>query len=301
MASRIRDSGCDDRPTVVIPPAQVPAAERTIAILRHLAERHRPVPAASIARSLGLPRSTTYHLLGALERAGMVTAYADQRTWGLGIATFELGQAYLRQIPLERIARPVIRALADDIGETAHLAVLHGNEVLYLVKEDAATATPLVTDVGVRLPAHLTATGRAMMAAMSDTQVRALFTPRRPLVNRTGRGPRDIHALMMLLEQERATGWSTERGHVSDDIASVAVSLHTAGSRPEGVGRPGEHRSAAAEHSPNVTAGPSPVPIAAIGISVWEPRLAGSAVAEMVALLRAAAHTINSALAFNPI
>lgn len=275
MASRIRDCGYDDRSSSVSPPAQVPAAERTIAILRHLAERHRPVPAASIARALGLPRSTTYHLLGALERSGMVTAYPDQRTWGLGIATFELGQAYLRQIPLERIARPVIRALADDIGETAHLAVLHGNEVLYLVKEDAATATPLVTHVGVRLPAHLTATGRAMMAAMADAQVRALFTPRRPLVNRTGRGPRDIRALMMVLEQERATGWSMERGHVSDDIASVAVALH-----------PG---------------GPSSAPIAAVGISVWEPRLAGSAVAEVVAALRAAATTIDAGLALSPL
>lgn len=263
----------DDRSTLLTPPPQVPAAERTIAILRHLAERHRPVPAASIARALGLPRSTTYHLLSALERGGMVTAYADQRTWGLGIATFELGQAYLRQIPLERIARPVIRALADGIGETAHLAVLHGNEVLYLVKEDAATATPLVTDVGVRLPAHLTATGRAMMAAMSDIQVRALFAPRRPLVNRTGRGPRDIRALMMLLEQERATGWSIERGHVSDDIASVAVSLRAGG--------------------------PSPLPFAAVGVSVWEPRLAGSAAAEVVAALREAAGAINSALAFS--
>ena len=249
---------------------QVPAAERTIAILRHLAQRHRPVPAASVARALGLPRSTTYHLLAALERGGLVAAYPAQRTWGLGIASFELGQAYLRQIPLERIARPIVRALALEAGETAHLAVLHGNEVLYLVKEDAVSATPLVTDVGVRLPAHLTATGRAMLAVMSEAQVRALFAPRRPLVDRTGRGPRDVRSLLATLESERVQGWSVERGHVSDDIASGAVAL-----RPRA---------------------PAAAPIAAVGVSVWEPKLNGPAVPSLVGAVRRAVAALEAAL-----
>lgn len=248
---------------------QVPAAERAIAIVGHLAERHRPVPAASIARALGLPRSTTYHLLAALERGGLVTSYPADHTWGLGIATFEWGQAYLRQLPLERLGRPIVRALADSTGATAHLAVLHGNEVLYLVKESPTAATPLVTEVGVRLPAHLTATGRAMLAMLPPVQVRALFAPRRPLVNRTGRGPRDLRALLQLLDAERARGWALERGEISDGIASIAVAT-----------------------SPRSPTGP----LAAIGLSTWEPGIDRATLADLADAVTAAAHELADQL-----
>ena len=71
----------------------------------------------------------------------------------------------------------------------AHLAVLHGRDVLYVVEERAAGRPPLVTDVGVRLPAHLTASGLAMLAALPPAQVRALFPSRAAFVQRHGIGP----------------------------------------------------------------------------------------------------------------
>ena len=60
-------------------------------------------------------------------------------------------------------------------GHSAHLAVLHGHDLLYVVEERAPGRPSLVTDVGVRLPAHLTASGRAILAALPAAQVRALF------------------------------------------------------------------------------------------------------------------------------
>ena len=66
-------------------------------------------------------------------------------------------------------------ALVDRTGFSGHLAVLHGNEVVYVLEERAVGRTRLVTDVGVRLPAALTASGRAMLAALTARQVAALF------------------------------------------------------------------------------------------------------------------------------
>ena len=115
----------------------VPAADATLRLLRHLS-RTGPLPAAALATALDLPRSTTYHLLAVLTEHGFVVHLPEERRYGLGLAAFELGSAYSRQAPLARAARPVLARLVDQVGESAHLAVLHGRDVLYVVEERAA-------------------------------------------------------------------------------------------------------------------------------------------------------------------
>ncbi|HEY1133031.1 MAG TPA: helix-turn-helix domain-containing protein, partial [Nocardioides sp.] len=146
--------------------SQVPAATRTLRVLRYLAAQPGPVPLERIARECELPRSTAYHLLGAMVAEGFVVHLADERRYGLGVAAFEVGSGYVRQGALARIARRPLAALVDEVGQSAHLAVAHGRDVLYVVEERAPGRPPLVTDVGVRLPAHLTASGRAILAAL---------------------------------------------------------------------------------------------------------------------------------------
>jgi DNA-binding IclR family transcriptional regulator len=146
------------------------------------------------------------------------------------VAAFELGSAYLRHDPLERLARPVLRRLVDAVGRTAHLGVLHGAEALYLVREQPRQPTTIVSDVGVRLPAHLTASGRAVLGRLPPAQVRALFPG--PFVDRTGRGPRNLPALRGLLAVERRRGWAVEDGYVTAGFASVAAPVFDHGERP---------------------------------------------------------------------
>ena len=206
--------------------SQVPAAEQTLAVLRLLAAQAGPVPAAAIARDLGLPRSTTYHLLAVLVEQAFVVHLPEERRYGLGIAAFELGSAYSRQAPLARLARPVLARLVDAVQQSAHLAVLHGREVLYVVEERAPGRPPLVTDVGVRLPAHLTASGRAILAGLPAAQVRALFPGQAEFADRTGSGPRTPSELRRVLADVRRRGYAVEGGEVTAGFASVAVAVH---------------------------------------------------------------------------
>ncbi|MDT8915855.1 IclR family transcriptional regulator [Amycolatopsis sp. PS_44_ISF1] len=212
--------------------SDVPALRGGLAVLRLLASHAGPVSAAAIARDLGLPRSTTYHLLNELTTAGFVAHLAAERRYGLGIAAFELGSAYLRHDPLERLAGPLLRKLVDRVGHTAHLGVLHGNESLYLIKERPARPETLVTEVGVRLPAHLTASGRAMLRHLPAAHVRALFPSSGSFVRRTTRGPDSLAALRRTLSAERRLGWSLEDGHVTAGFASVAAPVFDHGARP---------------------------------------------------------------------
>jgi DNA-binding IclR family transcriptional regulator len=204
---------------------QVPAATRALRVLRFLASQPDPVPLDRLMRACELPRSTAYHLLNAMIEEGFVVHLPDDHRYGLGIAAFEVGSGYARQGPLQRIARRPLAALADSTGHTAHLAVLHGRDVLYVVEERVAGRPPLVTDVGVRLPAQLTASGRAILAALPAAQVRALYPDQGAFVDRHGQGPRSLSALRTLLSDTRQRGHATEDGEITPGFASVAAAV----------------------------------------------------------------------------
>ncbi|MBI5159821.1 MAG: IclR family transcriptional regulator [Micrococcales bacterium] len=210
----------------VIGSSRVPALENGLRILRLLASTG-PLPAAAIAARLELPRSSVYHLLAVAENAGFILHLGDENRFGLGIAAAEFGSAYLRQGPLTRIARVQVARLVDQVGLSAHLAVLHGGDVLYVIEERARHAPWLVTDVDVRLPAHLTASGRAILAALPRAQVRALFPSADAFVQRPGsvQSIRTYAALRLVLDGVSRRGWAEERGDVTPGLSSIAVPI----------------------------------------------------------------------------
>ena len=204
---------------------QVPAADQTLRILAFLARQRGPVAARTVADQLGIPRSSVYHLLSAMAAHGFVVHLAAERRWGLGTAAFELAGGYARQQPLARLGRPLVASLADRTGESTHLAVMTGRDVVYIVEERAPRRPALVSDVGVRLPAHLTATGRAMLAALPREQVRALYPDAGAFADRTGHGPQTPAALRETLRATRADGFATEDSEVTLGFRSVGVAV----------------------------------------------------------------------------
>ena len=205
--------------------SQVPAASRTLRVLRFLASQPDPVPLDRIMRACDLPRSTAYHLVNTMIEEGFVVHLADDRRYGLGVAAFEVGTGYARQEPLGRIARRPLAALVDRTGHGGHLAVLHGRDALYVLEARAPGRPPLVTDVGVRLPAHLTASGRAILMALPAAQVRALYPDRDSFVDRVGTGPTSPSALRTVLSEARQRGHAVEDGEVTPGLASVAAAV----------------------------------------------------------------------------
>ena len=202
--------------------ANATAAGHALRALTHLASRAEPIPATHIARELGLPRSSTYHLLAVLVEHGYVVHYEQERTYGLGSAVHELGAGYQRQDPLQRLARPHVERLVDATTHNAHLAVLTGRDVLYVIEERAARRPSLVTDVGVRLPATITASGLAILAALPARQVTALYPSAEVMVPG---GPETPSALRHELVATRARGHAREVGSVQSDLSSVASAV----------------------------------------------------------------------------
>jgi DNA-binding IclR family transcriptional regulator len=203
----------------------VPAARQTLQIMQLLSTQRGPVPASMVASSLGLPRSTVYRLLGVLQEFGFVLHFPEARRYGIGIAAFEMSSGFSRQEPLSRLGRPILAALVDKVGESADLAVLHGRDVIYLVDERAPHRPALVTDVGVRLPSHLTASGRALLATLPKSQVRALFPDNEAFAQRIDSPVTSYSRLTRLLDEVRKRGYAVEDGDVTDGLASIAVAV----------------------------------------------------------------------------
>ncbi|MDJ0316221.1 IclR family transcriptional regulator [Arthrobacter antibioticus] len=202
---------------------QVPAAKNVLSVLRYVASQGGAVGAAAIARDVDLPRSTTYHLLAALVDDGFVVHLPEERKYALGVTAHELGTGYSRQAPLHRLARFPIAQLVERTKRTAHLAVMHGREVIYLIEERAKRQSALVTHPGVRLPAHLTASGRAMLASMSTDQLAALYPGPEAFPTRYETGVHSVPALNELLEKIRERKFSWEQDEVTDGFSSLAV------------------------------------------------------------------------------
>jgi len=156
---------------------------------------------------------------------GFVVHYPEDRAYGLSALVVEIGSASLQTERLARLAGPLMERLVAEspVAVVAHLAVLTGAEVTYIGKVQGARAPTTVSGVGVRLPAHLTATGRAMLAALPASQIRALYPMRDSLVRRAGPGPATLAELDALLLRTRERGWAGEEGDVTVDYSSVGA------------------------------------------------------------------------------
>jgi DNA-binding IclR family transcriptional regulator len=205
---------------------RIPAARNTLAVLRYLAARSGPVPAATLARDLGLPRSSVYQLVAVMMDEGFLLHYPEDQAYGLSPLVAEIGTSALQSERLARLAKPLLDRLVTsvELPVVAHLAVLGGADVVYAARVQGFRAPTTVSSIGVRLPAHLTATGRAMLARLSAPQVRALYPSSAALIRRHATGPASLAELDALLAETRARGWAVEEGDVTAEYASAGAS-----------------------------------------------------------------------------
>lgn len=212
--------------------SRVKSAERVLDVLDLLARRGVPLVTMEIANTLSMPKSTTHHLLNVMRERRFVSYWPDQRVWTLGVSAFEIGASYMRSGPLQRAAQRHMLSLTECTGETSHLAVLQGTDVIYVDKREPLTpGVRLVTEVGSRLPAHLTAVGRAILSHLDIEQVAALYDGY-VWPQRTETGPTSIAALRSVLASTREQGYAYEQGATTSGIDCIAGAVVTADGRP---------------------------------------------------------------------
>jgi DNA-binding IclR family transcriptional regulator len=187
-------------------------SDRVLAVLKELARYPDGVGLEELTRVMGSPKPTVHRALGALRRAGLADQDARSR-YVLGDEFLRMAFAHHEDRPEHVRVRPVLEALADRFGETAHYAVLDGREVVYRAKVDPPSgAVRLTSTVGGRNPAHATGVGKVLLAHRLDSVAAVeAWIGDAPLERRT---PRTLCTAADLCRDLRTT---LDRGYAVDD------------------------------------------------------------------------------------
>ena len=187
-----------------------------------------PLTLAQVTARTGLPRSSVHRLLDQLANAGWL-ARADQ-TYEYGVKAYEAGQAALNQNRLLHGAIPTMRAFAQRTGFTVQVGVVDHGDTVYLAKVNGRISGPTPTRVGLRVPAHLTATGKAILAnsapSIEEIDLSELRrTDTGALVARTSLSITSVDRLRADLQLTLDRGAAFDRGELFPGIACVATSI----------------------------------------------------------------------------
>ncbi|MBT3151184.1 IclR family transcriptional regulator [Streptomyces sp. CHD11] len=151
---------------------QVKSAARTVELLEVLAARgDRPARLQELADALEVPRSSMYALLQTLVARGWVRTDVTGSLYGIGIHALLTGTSYLDSDPRVRAVRPYLDEASTTLGETVHLGRLDGRDVVYLATRESHEYLRTISRVGRRLPAHMGALGKALLAERPDAEL----------------------------------------------------------------------------------------------------------------------------------
>jgi IclR family transcriptional regulator, acetate operon repressor len=176
------------------------------------------------AEALGTSRSTAYRLLAMLEYHRFAQQDPDTKIYAAGPGLIEVGLSVLGSIEIRVVARPALERLVDEVEETVHLVTLDGTSALFLDSVETSRPVRVGARIGNVMPAHCTASGKAILAQLRTEQLRLLYPDRR-LQRMTPRSLRTLKELQAELESVRNRGYATNFGESEADVAAVAVAI----------------------------------------------------------------------------
>jgi len=200
-----------------------PAVTRSVRLLDLLAQADGPLSLTELAAGLGLAKSSTANLCLALEAADMVERVPHG--YRLGRHTAELGGAFAAQFQQVREFYAVCDESPVLRHELVQVAMLDGADALYLARHEGGGRVRLGTPLGSRLPAALSATGRALLMGFDDARVSELLADRVPFPKLTQNSPTDMAGVLGRLAAARERGWALDAEESYPGIVGIAVPL----------------------------------------------------------------------------
>lgn len=140
-------------------------------VINMLANEGQPLSLAQMSSNMAISKSTLHGIISTLVDVKFVVQDQQTGRYWLGTRLFEIGSSISSQWNVRKIAYPFIQRIVAETGETVHMAVLDDYEVLYINKQESTSSIRIVTDVGVKLPAHCTGLGKALLSGMSRLEL----------------------------------------------------------------------------------------------------------------------------------
>jgi len=203
----------------------VPAVDRAIDLLQALVRAGKPATLSELSEMTATSRSTAFNTLATLHAHGFVEKDARFKTYRLGLALFELGNAYIHQVNLIPAFTECARQLVAECSETVKLVMRDGTDVVYLATQEAPHSVRLVALVGTRLPAHVTAVGKVLLAHLSDTELERLYAGYE-FATRTPHTIQNLPALQAQIHFARIYGYAYDQEESALGVNCVAAPIY---------------------------------------------------------------------------
>ena len=184
-------------------PKRLSSVATAVRLLKSFSEGEAEIGVTSLARRLGVAKSTVYRLATTLVAEGMLEQNRDNEKYRLGIALFGLGALVRQRMNVSTEARPYLFDLRDATNETVHLALLDGADILYVYDLESNQAIRMRANLGQRKPALATAEGRAMLAFLPETLEEMIGRGFEPGVPKSVTDPDRLRAALEEVRQQR--------------------------------------------------------------------------------------------------
>ena len=216
----------EDTDTKLAEPAKeragIQSIERAFAILEEVARQRDGIGLAELAKRVGLHSSTTFHLVRTMVQLGYVSQPKDSKKYRIGRRLFTLAAAALDEVELVNIATPILEKLTTETGESSHFAIRSGDEIVVVAKTAGSGMFQLVDRSGAVRPAHATALGKVLLAALTPAEL-ARDLAGRELRSFTAKTIVEREPLERELDEVRRKGIAYDDGEFDPEVRCVAV------------------------------------------------------------------------------
>ncbi|MDR2493154.1 MAG: IclR family transcriptional regulator [Coriobacteriales bacterium] len=186
----------------------VQSLDRALDILEALSVERDGLGVTMLAKQIGLTKSTTHRMLATLLRRGYV-AKSETGAYRLGLKLIETVSCYINSLELLTEARPFVAQITTELGLTAHLGVLEGDQVVYIERMDVFSGIKLYSQIGLRMHAYCSSLGKCLLSAFSSAELSRVMAD----CSFTKFTPHTIGSLEELnaeLKEVRANGWAMD-------------------------------------------------------------------------------------------
>jgi DNA-binding IclR family transcriptional regulator len=199
------------------------SVDNALRLLNLVGER-RALRVSEASEALGVARSTAHRLLSSLRRHGFVTQDRPNGVYRPGPVLSEIGLTAIGGLDIRRIARPVMEDLRERTGETISLSVLEGRDIRFIDCVESTRTVRVGSRTGVVLPASCTAGGKALLAAVSPTELERRYADR-DLPARTTSSVADWEGLLRELAEVRRLGYALNMGESESGVCAVGAAM----------------------------------------------------------------------------
>ncbi|OYV43789.1 MAG: hypothetical protein B7Z75_07380 [Acidocella sp. 20-57-95] len=190
-------------------------------LLKCFSDEHSELGIGALSRRLGLAKSTVHRLATTLLDAGMLDQNKETGKYRLGMTIFELGMLARRKLDIYNEAKVFLRELREKTRESVNLAIMRDDSLIYLNSLESPSAIKVRSHMGMRLPPHCSAEGKALLAFSAPEDIARIIE--RGLPRQTSNTITDSVAFINELKQIAERGYATDYEEGEIGVRSIAV------------------------------------------------------------------------------